>query len=72
VPKSLRIRDECERCDVIHGIHNQIWACGACNSAKGVRGLYEFYRERVARKDAKDHGLEARATKYDPAHGWRG
>jgi len=46
VPKSLRILQRCETCDVIQGIHNQIWACGACNSAKGVRGLYEFYRER--------------------------
>jgi hypothetical protein len=48
VLKSLRIRDECERCAVIQGIHNQIWAFGACNSAKRVRGLYEFYRERFA------------------------
>ncbi len=44
VPKSLRIRQECEICDTIQGIHNQIWACGICNSAKGTKGLYEFYR----------------------------
>jgi len=44
VPKSLRIRQECETCDTIQGIHNQIWACGICNSAKGTKGLYEFYR----------------------------
>jgi hypothetical protein len=32
VPKSLAIRPECGTCDVIQGIHNQIWACGGCNS----------------------------------------
>jgi len=46
VPKSLRIRPECETCDTIQGIHNQIWACSICNSAKGTKGLYEFYREK--------------------------
>jgi hypothetical protein len=44
VPKSLAIRPECGTCDVIQGIHNQIWACGGCNSLKGTKGLYEFYR----------------------------
>ncbi len=46
VPKSLRIRPECASCDVIQGIHNQIWACSGCNSSKGTKGLYEFYREK--------------------------
>ena len=46
VPKSLAIRPECETCDVIQGIHNQIWACAECNSSKGTKGLYEFYREK--------------------------
>jgi hypothetical protein len=46
VPKSLGIRPECRTCDVIQGIHNQIWACGICNSSKGTKGLYEFYREK--------------------------
>jgi hypothetical protein len=27
-------------------IHNQIWACSRCNSLKGTKGLYEFYREK--------------------------
>jgi len=46
VPKSLKIRQECETCDTIQGIHNQIWACSGCNSSKGTKGLYEFYREK--------------------------
>ena len=44
VPKSLAIRPECKTCDVIQGIHNQIWACAGCNCLKGTKGLYEFYR----------------------------
>jgi ribosomal protein S27AE len=44
VPKSLRIRQECETCDTIQGIHNQIWACGQCNSIKGRKGLYQFFK----------------------------
>lgn len=44
VPRSLRIKPECGSCDKIQGIHNQIWACKSCNSAKGTKGLYEFYR----------------------------
>ena len=31
---------------MIQGIHNQIWACGVCNSSKGTKGLYELYREK--------------------------
>ncbi len=50
VPRSLRIKPDCESCDVIQGIHNQIWACRSCNSSKGVKGLYEFYKERYPRK----------------------
>ena len=45
VPKSLRIRLECETWEHIQGIHNQIWACSGCNSSKGTKGLYEFYRD---------------------------
>jgi len=45
VPKSLRIKSECQTCDIIQGIHNQVWACGKCNSKKGTKGLYEFYRD---------------------------
>jgi hypothetical protein len=47
VPRSLRIRPECEACDTIQGIHNQIWACSICNSAKGTKGLYEFYKDKL-------------------------
>lgn len=44
VPKSLEILAKCKTCDVIQGIHNQIWACSGCNFSKGTKGLYEFYR----------------------------
>lgn len=44
IPKSIHIKKECEKCEKIHGIHNQVWACGQCNSLKGTKGLYEFYR----------------------------
>jgi ribosomal protein L37AE/L43A len=46
VPKSLGIRPDCETCDTIQGIHNQIWACRECNSSKGAKGLYEFFKEK--------------------------
>jgi len=46
VPKSLRIKTECETCDVIQGIHNQVWACSRCNIAKKDKGLYEFYKDK--------------------------
>ena len=48
VPRSLRIRPECQSCDTIQGIHNQVWACGPCNLRKGDHGLYEFYRQQHA------------------------
>lgn len=44
VPKSLDIKPECGTCDRIQGIHNQIWACESCNSSKGRKGLYEFFK----------------------------
>jgi ribosomal protein S27AE len=47
VPRSIRIRQECERCEHIQGIHNQIWACGRCNSMKSAKGLYEFFRDKL-------------------------
>jgi hypothetical protein len=46
VPKSLRIKPACENCDTIQEIHNQIWACSLCNSLKGTKGLYEFYKNK--------------------------
>ncbi len=44
VPKSLKIKSECGSCDTIQGIHNQVWACKRCNSLKGTKGLYEFFK----------------------------
>ncbi len=44
VPRSLKIRPECSTCDVIQSIHNQIWSCKRCNSSKGTKGLYEFFK----------------------------
>jgi len=41
VPKSLRVKPECETCETIQGIHNQIWACSRCNSLKWTKGFYE-------------------------------
>jgi ribosomal protein L37AE/L43A len=42
----LRIKSECGTCDKIQGIHNQVWACKQCNSSKGTKGLYEFYKQK--------------------------
>jgi ribosomal protein S27AE len=50
VPKSLAIREKCVVCDTIQGIHNQIWACGQCNSIKGRRGLYQFFKGKYPRE----------------------
>jgi ribosomal protein S27AE len=47
VHKSLRLGPRCPDCDTIQGIHNQVWACGKCNGAKGTKGLYEFYKARM-------------------------
>lgn len=46
VPKSLCIRPECATCGTIQSIHNQVFACGPCNTQKGTMGLYEFFRSR--------------------------
>lgn len=47
VPKTLLVKPECRTCDKIQAIHNQVWTCGPCNSAKARLGLYEFYRRRL-------------------------
>ena len=44
IPRSLKIKPECGKCDEIKGIHNQVWACRQCNSSKGTKGLYEFFK----------------------------
>ncbi|WP_432635630.1 HNH endonuclease [Candidatus Avelusimicrobium sp.] len=43
VPKTLLVNERCPHCDHIQGIHNLIWACESCNSAKGQKGLYTFF-----------------------------
>lgn len=45
IPKSLRINDRCATCDKIQGIHNIVYACKHCNSAKGDTGLYTFFNK---------------------------
>jgi len=47
VPRSIQINERCATCEHIHQIHNQVWACRKCNTAKGNLGLYEFYRNRL-------------------------
>jgi len=44
IPRSLHIKSGCETCSTIQSIHNQVWACKQCNSAKGTLGLYEFFK----------------------------
>lgn len=46
VPRSLRVRPECASCETLQGIHNQVWACAACNQAKSDMGLYRFFRSK--------------------------
>lgn len=46
VPKSLKIKPNCDSCETIQGIHNQVWACEDCNSSKHDNGLYEFFKQR--------------------------
>ncbi len=48
VPKSIAVNDRCASCDHIRQIHNQVWACRACNSSKRDLGLYEFYHRRLS------------------------
>lgn len=46
VPKSISIKPECKTCKRILDIHNQIYACSACNGSKGKwdKGLYAFFK----------------------------
>ena len=43
IPKTLLVNERCPHYDHIQGIHNLIWACESCNSAKGQKGLYTFF-----------------------------
>lgn len=45
VPKSLHINGRCPTCPKIMEIHNLVWACRSCNSAKGKTGLYKYYKK---------------------------
>ena len=56
VPRSVHINDRCPSCERILGIHNQVWACRACNLSKSQRGLYEFFRARLP-EDPKFYDL---------------
>ncbi len=47
VPRSLQINERCSTCDKIQSIHNQVLACISCNSTKGAKGLYHFYRDKL-------------------------
>ncbi|HUI28708.1 MAG TPA: hypothetical protein VLX91_00725 [Candidatus Acidoferrales bacterium] len=53
VPKSLHIKPDCPTCDHIQSIHNEVWACGSCNSSKGTMGLYEFYHDKILPDEPK-------------------
>lgn len=44
IPRSLQVTPQCKTCEEIQGIHNQVWACKRCNSLKGTKGLYEFFK----------------------------
>jgi 5-methylcytosine-specific restriction endonuclease McrA len=44
VPRSLKIKPKCKTWDIIQSIHNQVWSCKKCNSSKGTKGLYDFFK----------------------------
>lgn len=64
VPKSIKIKPECAACETIQGIHNQVRACQPCNSKKGTKGLYQFYRQQVPEGDYFDSIPELIEKKY--------
>jgi len=45
IPKTLAVNNRCATCDHIQGIHNIVWSCASCNSKKGRKGLYTFFKE---------------------------
>jgi hypothetical protein len=51
VPRSLRIKPECETCDTIQGTYNQVWACGRCDSMKSAKGLYQFFKVKFPKSE---------------------
>ncbi len=65
VRRSIGVKAECATCPWVQGIHNQIWACGPCNLAKGTKGLYEFFRHRhTDEKKFYDHIPSLLEKKY--------
>lgn len=50
IPRSMCIKPECKTCSTIQGIHNQVWACKQCNSTKGVKGVYEFFKAKYPKE----------------------
>ncbi len=54
IPKTLLVNERCPHCDHIQGIHNLIWACKSCNSAKGQKGLYTFFCQQPQTKHPAD------------------
>jgi len=45
IPKTLAVNERCSSCDHIQGVHNIVWSCASCNSRKGQKGLYTFFKE---------------------------
>jgi hypothetical protein len=45
VPKTLKVNERCGTCGHIQGVHNIIWSCKSCNSAKAQKGLYTYFKE---------------------------
>jgi len=45
VPKTLKVNERCKTCDHLQGVHNIIWSCKSCNSAKGQKGLYTYFKQ---------------------------
>ncbi len=54
VPKTLLVNERCPHCDHIQGIHNLIWTCKSCNSAKQQKGLYTFFSQKYHTKHPSD------------------
>jgi len=50
IPRSMCINPGCKTCSIIQSIHNQVWACRQCNSVKGTKGIYEFFKEKYPKE----------------------
>jgi hypothetical protein len=47
VPESILVGTNCPSCEKVQSVHNQVWACKSCSSAKGAMGLYAFFNRRM-------------------------